>query len=167
VRGPRWPALLLLAASAMPARAHGPGEVPLVLAMVLSPNVGSEVLFGGHRDNEGQLLLSWPFQFPLPREFSRGGDAPHRLVLSPEVTIGRKAEFSGRVGYRWVPKPVFVGIGLSAKGTLGVSGVPEIGIRFWEYNDFNVYLVGRADMPLATGFHGPWAASLSAGFACW
>jgi hypothetical protein len=60
----------------------------------------------------------------------RDGAAELAEILARRAQPSPGNDAGRRVGYRWVPKPVFFGFGLSASNTLGVSGVPEAGIRF-------------------------------------
>jgi hypothetical protein len=86
------------------------------------------------------------------------------VVVSPELRLGGNPEFGGRVGYRFVARAFFAGLGGSYTNSLGVSASPELGLR-WFTKDaiLGWFVAARADAPVTSHFGERLAASLSLG----
>lgn len=102
-------------------------------------------------------VIGWPLQFPIGgsgwQSIVPPCDAIHRIVVSPELTIGRetpavtdvRAGFDLRVGYRAVlyPKAPYVGLLVGAGATFEAAPVlrapalsPEIGLHLGKQTEY-------------------------------
>ena len=166
------PLALLVAFAPASARAH---DGPLVFGVLIGllPAAGAEVQFREEHEQAGGFLLSWPLQIPLDLSDSAGGSkndpydvwSTHRLVVSPELRFGGSTEFGGRLGYRYVARKVFTGLGASYTDSLGMSVSPELGVRWFDKEGrAGWFLAARADVPVTSHVGERLAASVSVGF---
>lgn len=122
----------------LPSVAFAHGDYgPLVAAYLLAPrDVGVEAaVTRASVDWRGNI--AWAFALPLPTPGPRLEDK-HWLVLGPELIVGPSPIIDkdlygrGYLGYRYIPRRLEVGGGVSADREAKVAIRAELGILFWE-----------------------------------